>query len=52
MDIDDRKALYSKHPLPGMHDSDEPDERGHVDPAEAATVYSSHSSSFVLTDDE
>jgi len=53
MDIDDRKEEYSKHPLPGMSDSSaaSPESSRTEDLATASTVASSHTDSFVLSDD-
>ena len=51
MDIDDRKEQYSKHPLPGMAESDEPERSGTVRDEEDISVHSNHSSSFVISSD-
>ena len=53
MDIDDRKEEYSKHPLPGMsdHSAASPESSRTEDLATASTVASSHTDSFVLSDD-
>ncbi len=51
MDIDDRKEQYSKHPLPGMAETEgsEDAEAAHAD--EGMSVHSNHSSSFVISSD-
>ena len=51
MDIDDRKEAYSKHPLPGMSESEESEEPGASRGEEPLSVHSNHSSSFVLSGD-
>ena len=53
MDIDDRKEEYSKHPLPGMadHPTVGAESSKSNDVAMASTVASSHTDSFVLSDD-
>jgi len=53
MDIDDRKEEYSKHPLPGMADHPVAESESSVrdDMATAHASASSHTDSFVLSDD-
>jgi len=51
MDIDDRKEQYSKHPLPGMCGSSDPEGHDGSREGEAVAVHSNHSSSFVLSGD-
>ncbi len=53
MDIDDRKEEYSKHPLPGMLEIEAGSRDGGLDDrlADAVSVSTSHTNSFVLSDD-
>jgi site-specific recombinase XerD len=53
MDIDDRKEEYSKHPLPGIGDSESVhgDATGSGNLSEPAAASANHTSSFVLSND-